>query len=625
MLIAKDAAARLPRSVCTSVVSVPMFVHNCRPGPIAVRIRMRKDLIVPKKLSTARRNFPQLDKAPTGITGFDEITNGGLPKGRPTILCGGPGCGKTMFAMEFLVRGAIEYNEPGVLMSFEETSEDLTRNVESLGFDLKGLVSRRKLFLDYAHIESSEIQETGEFDLEGLFLRLQHAVESVRAKRVVLDTLEAVFSGFSNAGILRAEIRRLFRWLKDRGLTTVITAERGHGTLTRHGLEEYVSDCVIALDHRVTDQISTRRMRIVKYRGSSHGTDEYPFLIDTDGFSVMPLSSIRLEHKVSNQRISSGIKDLDEMLEGKGCDRGTSILVSGTAGTGKSNIAAHFADECCRTGKRCLYIAFEESADQAIRNMRSIGIDLNRHIRKKALQFWAWRPTQSGLEMHLLRIHQLVEQFKPDVVIVDPITNLITGNTNEIHAMLMRLIDFLKERQITAMFTSLTAGQQAQEETEVGISSLMDTWILLRNVELYGERNRCLYILKSRGMAHSNQLREFIFTPQRIRLIPAHISAGTVYTGSARLAQAAREKAEALRQRQDREQKRKHLGSKSKRLASRILALRTELEGEEAEFERIGRVEQDRQRQVERDSIDMPKQLTFRSTTGDGTERRNEG
>lgn len=580
---------------------------------------------MPKKISAALRNFPKLDKAATGITGFDEITIGGLPKGRPTIVCGGPGCGKTMFAMEFLVRGATEFNEPGVLMTFEEASEDMTRNVESLGFDLRGLASRRKLFLDYVRIESSEIQETGEYDLEGLFVRLQHAVESVGAKRVVLDTLEAVFSGFSNVGILRAEIRRLFRWLKDRGLTTVITAERGNGTLTRYGLEEYVSDCVIALDHRVTDQISTRRMRIVKYRGSSHGTDEYPFLIDADGFSVIPLSSIRLEHKVSNQRISSGIKDLDEMLEGKGFYRGTSILVSGTAGTGKSSIAAHFADECCRTGKRCLYIAFEESADQVIRNMRSLGIELNKHIRKKALQFSAWRPTQSGLEMHLLRIHQLVEQFRPDVVIVDPISNLMTGNINEVHAMLMRLIDFLKERQITAMFTSLTAGQQEKEKTDVGISSLMDTWILLRDVELNGERNRCLYILKSRGMAHSNQLREFISSPQGIRLIPAHISVGTVYTGSARLAQAAREKADVLRQRQDREQKRKQLGSKRKKLDSQILALRTDLEGEEAEFERIGRVEQDCQRQVEQDSIDMSKKRTFRGTTGDGTERRNEG
>src|SRR6202022_862587 len=330
------------------------------------------------KSATASRTFPQLKKAPSGIAGFDEITGGGVPAGRPTIVCGGPGCGKTMFAMEFLIRGATEFGEPGVLMTFEETSEEMSRNVESLGFNLPSLLDQKKLFLDYVRIEPSEIQETGEYDLEGLFVRLQHAVESVGAKRVVLDTVEAIFSGFANVGMLRAEIRRLFRWLKDRGLTTVITAERGHGTLTRHGLEEYVSDCVIALDHRVTDQISTRRMRIVKYRGSSHGTDEYPFLIDTDGFSVMPLSSIRLEHKVSNQRISSGIKDLDQMLEGKGFYRGTSILVSGTAGTGKSNIAAHFADECCRTGKRCLYIAFEESADQAIRNMRSIGIDLNR-------------------------------------------------------------------------------------------------------------------------------------------------------------------------------------------------------------------------------------------------------
>jgi circadian clock protein KaiC len=361
------------------------------------------------------------------------------------------------------------------LMTFEETSDEMTRNVESLGFDLKSLVDRKKLFLVYVRIEPSEIQETGEYDLEGLFIRLKHAVDSVGAKRVVLDTLEAVFSGFSNQGMLRAEIRRLFRWLKDRGLTTVVTAERGDGTLTRYGLEEYVSDCVVALDHRVNDQISTRRMRIVKYRGSAHGTDEYPFLIDHKGFSVLPLSAIRLNHQVSRDRISSGVKDLDAMLEGKGFYRGSSVLVSGTSGSGKSTLAAHFANEACRTGKRALYIAFEESAAQVTRNMQSVGIDLGQHIHKGLLQFCAWRPTQHGLEMHLLRIHDLVEQFKPAVVIIDPITNLISANINEVHAMLMRLLDFLKDRQITAMFVTLTANQGAEEQTEVGISSLTDT------------------------------------------------------------------------------------------------------------------------------------------------------
>src|ERR1700724_402828 len=428
--------------------------------------------------TAATRAFPQLKKAPGGIAGFDEISGGGLPAGRPTIVCGGPGCGKTMFAMEFLVRGAKEFGEPGILMTFEETSDEMARNVESLGFDLEALVRRKKLIVDYVRVEPSEIQETGEYDLEGLFIRLQHAVDSIGAKRVVLDTLEAIFSGFSNQGLLRAEIRRLFRWLKDRGLTTGVTAERGEGGLTRYGLEEYVSDCVVFLDHRVNDQNSTRRMRIIKYRGSSHGTDEVPFLIDERGFSVLPSSSMKLNHPVSNERVSSGVKDLDDMLEGKGFYRGSSVLVSGTAGSGKSSLAAHFAQQTCRDGERCLYVALEESPAQAMRNMRSIGIDLEKHVRKGLLRFEAWRPTQSGLEMHLLHIHKLVEQHKPSTVIIDPLTSLMVGSTNQLHSMLMRLIDFLKTQQITGFFTALTTGRNKEiEETDGGISSLIDTWI----------------------------------------------------------------------------------------------------------------------------------------------------
>ena len=450
-----------------------------------------------------------------------------------------------MFAMEFLVRGATEFGEPGVLMTFEETGEEMSRNVESLGFNLQSLVDQKKLFLDYVRIEPSEIQETGEYDLEGLFMRLQHAVESVGAKRVVLDTVEAIFSGFANAGMLRAEIRRLFRWLKDRGLTTVITAERGEGTFTRYGLEEYVSDCVVSLDHRVNDQISTRRMRIVKYRGSSHGTDEYPFLIDNKGFSVLPLSSIRLDHKVSKDRISSGVKDLDVMLEGKGFYKGSSVLVSGTSGSGKSTLAAHFANETCRSGKRALYIAFEESSAQVTRNMRSVGINLRSIHSKKVccISRLAPHPTWPG---NAFAAHSRSgRRIQTQVVIVDPITNLISANLNEVHAMLMRLLDFFKDRQITAMFTTLTANRGAEEQTEVGISSLTDTWILLRDLELNGERNRCLYVLKSRGMAHSNQIREFVLSRTGVRLLPAYVGSGTVYTGSARVAQEAREKAEA--------------------------------------------------------------------------------
>jgi circadian clock protein KaiC len=537
--------------------------------------------------------------------GFDEITGGGLPAGRPTIVCGGPGCGKTMFGMEFLVRGATEFNEPGVLMTFEETSDEMIRNVESLGFNLHALVGRKKLFLDYVRIEPSEIQETGEYDLEGLFIRLQHAVDSTGAKRVVLDTLEAVFSGFSNAGMLRAEIRRLFRWLKDRGLTTVVTAERGDGTLTRYGLEEYISDCVIALDHRVTDQISTRRMRIVKYRGSAHGTDEYPFLIDSKGFSVLPLSAIRLDHKVSKERISSGVKDLDAMLEGKGFYKGSSVLVSGTSGSGKSTLAAHFANQTCINGKRALYVAFEESAAQVTRNMRSVGIDLGRHINKGLLELRAWRPTQNGLEMHLVRIHDLVDQFDPEVVIIDPITNLISANLNEVHGMLMRLLDFLKERQITAMFATLTSNQGPEEQTEVGISSLIDTWILLRDLELNGERNRCLYVLKSRGMAHSNQIREFVLSRNGVRLLPAYVGAGTVYTGSARLAQEARERADAIREQQELEGKRQQFSTKRSVLESQIAALRSELAAGQSEFARLTRQQKKRQERLALDQAAM--------------------
>ena len=559
------------------------------------------------KTVAASRAFPQLKKSPSGIAGFDEITGGGLPTGRPTIVCGGPGCGKTMFAMEFLIRGATEFGEPGVLMTFEETGEEISRNVESLGFNVQSLVDKKKLFLDYVRIEPSEIQETGEYDLEGLFVRLEHAVESVGAKRVVLDTVEAIFSGFGNPGMLRAEIRRLFRWLKDHGLTTVITAERGERTLTRYGLEEYVSDCVVSLDHRVNDQISTRRMRIVKYRGSSHGTDEYPFLIDKKGFSVLPLSSIRLDHKVSKDRISSGIEDLDTMLEGLGFFRGSSILVSGTSGSGKSTVAAHFADETCRSGKRALYIAFEESSAQVTRNMRSVGINLAQYIKKGLLGFHAWRPSQHGLEMHLLRIHDLVDEFKPQVVIVDPITNLISANLNEVHAMLMRLLDFLKDRQITAMFTTLTANRGAEEQTEVGISSLTDTWILLRDLEVNGERNRCLYVLKSRGMAHSNQIREFVLSRNGVRLLPAYVGSGTVYTGSARLAQEAREKAEALREQQQLEEKRKEFSARRSALESQIAALRSELSSGESEFARLTRQRSERQQRLALDREEMGK------------------
>jgi circadian clock protein KaiC len=563
----------------------------------------------------APANAARLEKVLTGITGFDEVTNGGLPKGRPSIVCGGPGCGKTMFAVEFLVRGATQYGEPGVLMTFEETSEEMSKNVASLGFDLKGLEARKKLVLEYVRIEPSEIHETGEYDLEGLFIRMQHAVDRIGAKRVVLDTVEAIFSGFGNTGLLRAEIRRLFRWLKDRGLTTVVTAEKGDGLLTRYGLEEYVSDCVIFLDHRTTDQISTRRMRVVKYRGASHIADEIPFLIDERGFSVLPSTSMRLNHGVSNERISSGVSDLDEMLEGKGFYRGSSVLVSGTAGSGKSTLAAHFAQQTCRGGERCLYVALEESPAQAMRNMKSVGVDLQKYVKKGLLRFEAWRPTQSGLEMHLLQIHRLVELHQPTAVIIDPITNLLLGNKNELRSMLMRLIDFLKTQQITGFFTALTSGRNKEiEETDVGISSLIDTWIFARDVELNGERNRCIYVLKSRGMAHSNQVREFVMSRNGIRLLPVYVGSGSVLTGSARLSQEARERADSVLRQQTKVEHRRVLEGKRKALEAQIEAMRSQFAQEEARIALLTQTEEQQERDLSREVLEM---VSFR-----GGERR---
>jgi len=537
-----------------------------------------------KKTKISDAKLTPLRKAPSGIQGLDDITHGGLPRGRTTIVCGGPGCGKTMLGIEFLVRGALEFNEPGVIMAFEETPQDMARNVASLGFDIQDLADKKKLFLDYVYVEPSQIQETGEYDLEGLFIRLQNAVNTVGAKRIMLDTVEALFGGFSNPGVLRAEFRRLFRWLKDHRLTTIVTAERGEGTLTRQGLEEYVSDCVILLDHRINDQISARRLRIVKYRGTRHGADEYPFLIDERGMSILPLTVLQLQHDASTERISSGVPDLDDMLEGKGYFRGSSILFSGTAGSGKTTLAASFIDAACRRGERCLYIGFEESRSQVERNMQSIGIDLKKWTQKALLFHDAWRPTQFGIEMHLLRIHRLIERLKPKCVVIDPITNLITGSSErEVYSMLVRLIDFLKGAGITAVFVSLTDGGDDLEETNVGVSSLTDTWILLRDVELNGERNRCLYVLKSRGMAHSNQVREFVMTNQGIRLIPAYIGAGGVLTGSSRLSQEARERAEAVKRIQENRRRQEELNRKRTALQAQISSLQAEVAAVEQE------------------------------------------
>lgn len=529
-----------------------------------------------------------LVKVPTGIRGFDEITGGGLPQGRTSLIAGGPGSGKTLFGMEFLVRGVNQFGENGVFVSFEETERDLAKNVKSLGFNLNDLVAREKLIIDYVFIERTEILETGEFNLDGLFVRLADSMESIGAKRIVLDSLEALFSGFPNESILRAEIRRLFRWLKDKGVTAVVTAEKGKDTLTRHGLEEYISDCVIFLDHRVTDQISTRRFRVVKYRGSMHGTNEYPFLIDEEGISLLPITSVGLDYEVSTERVSSGIPRLDSMLGGEGgFYRGSSVLVSGTAGTGKTSIAANFAEATCRRGEKCLYFAFEESKSQIIRNMKSIGIDLAPRVESGLLKFHASRPTSFGLEMHLVTMHKLIKELEPSTVIVDPVSNLVSiGYAAEVKMLLMRLVDILKQSRITSLFTSLT-DLSNQEQTEIGVSSLMDTWLLVKEIEIEGERNRGMYIIKSRGMAHSNQVREFLLTSSGVELIDVYVGPGGVLTGAARSSQEAKEKAEALRIRQERERKLREIERRRQVREARMAALRAEAEAEEEEAKRI--------------------------------------
>jgi len=531
---------------------------------------------------------PGLPKAPTGIQGLDQLTGGGLPRGRTTLLCGSAGCGKTLIAMEFLVRGATEFGEPGVFMAFEERTEELAQNFTSLGHDLNGLVAQNKLALDFVRVERSEIEETGEYDLEGLFIRLGHAIDRIGAKRVVLDTIETLFSGLANTAILRAELRRLFRWLKDKGVTAIITGERGDTSLTRYGLEEYVADCVITLDHRVTENMATRRLRIVKYRGSSHGTSKYPFLIDEGGISLLPITSLGLKHEASTERVSSGVQRLDAMMSGQGYYRGSSVLVSGTAGSGKTSLAAHFAVAAAARDERCLWFAFEESASQITRNMRSIGLDLAQPVQQGRLRFHAERPTMSGLEMHLVTIHKQVKEFQPRIVIIDPITNFkALGSNAEITAMLTRLIDYFKQQQITALFTSLTAEDHSEELAKTSVSSLMDAWLLLRDVESGAERNRVLHLLKSRGMAHSNQVREFLLTDRGVELRDVYLGAsGILLTGSARGSMEAQEQAQAVVRELETADRTRALKRKRAALEAQIAALRAEYCIEEAELQR---------------------------------------
>jgi circadian clock protein KaiC len=553
----------------------------------------------------ARAQLVGIEKARTGIDGFDQITGGGLPAGRPTLVCGGPGCGKTLFAMQFLVAGATRFGEPGVFMSFEESSEELAKNVASLGFDLDDLMERGLIAMDTVVVERSEIEETGDYDLEGLFVRLELAIRSVGAKRVVLDTIESLFSGLSNQAILRAELRRLFRFLKEKGVAVVITGERGEGQLTRQGLEEYVSDCVILLDHRVDEQISTRRLRVVKYRGSAHGTNEYPFIIDEQGITVMPLTSTGLAHGASTERMPTGIPDLDQMLEGKGYFKGSSILVSGMAGSGKSTVAAHFAEATCAAGHRCIYFAMEESQQQIIRNMRSVGIDLQKWVDKKLLRFSARRPTLFGLETHLATMYRDVTDFEPAAVVIDPMSALLgAGATGDVHSMVLRLVDFLKARGVTALFTNLGVSSE-NVTTEIQISSLMDVWLLLYNRESNGEHNRQLYLLKSRGMAHSNEVREFILSSEGIKLRAAYVGPEGVLTGSARLAREAKDNAATLARAQDMERRSRELERKRRETAAQIEILQAQLASEEAEVDLLNREGSAREDQLAADRVAM--------------------
>jgi len=556
-----------------------LYTHNLGAGGVLAR-----------QVRSKQPKTEELKKVPSGIKGFDDITGGGLPEGRPALISGGPGCGKTLFAMEFIARGITDYKEPGVFIAFEEKIDDLRKNFLSMGFDLAALEKQKKLVLDHIAIDRSEIEETGEYDLEGLFIRLGALIDEVGAKRIAIDTLEALFTGFSSEAILRSELRRLFLWLKDRGVTAVVTGERGQDSITKYGLEEYVADCVITLDHRVVNQIATRRLRIVKYRGSAHGTDEYPFLIGSEGISVLPITSLSLSHTASNERISSGIKRLDEMLGAKGFYRGSSILVSGQAGTGKTSVAAAFVNAACKRGEKSLYFLFEESESQFLRNMKSIGLDLAPHAKKGLLKFYAVRPTAYSIEMHLSMMLKLFEEFKPSVIAVDPISNLYPiGDDIQVRSMMMRLIDYAKSAKITGLFTNLSMGSgiggaYAVEQTDMHVSSLMDAWLVLKNVEGNGERNRAFSIIKSRGMAHSNQMSEFILSDKGIDILDPYLGSGGVLFGSARMAQADKEIAQTLIREQETERKKREIAAKKQQMEAEIAMLRERFAREEEEL-----------------------------------------
>jgi circadian clock protein KaiC len=533
---------------------------------------------------TAAPRLPALGKAPTGIRGLDEVTEGGLPRGRPTLVCGPAGSGKTLLAMEFLVRGITEFDEPGVFVAFEETREDLVANVTSLGFDLAQLEADGNLVLDHVNVVAAELVEAGDWDLEGLFIRLGAAIDRVGAKRVVIDTIETLFGAFTNSAKLRAELQRLFLWLKGRGVTAVITGERGDGALTRHGIEEYVSDCVIVLDQLVREDTATRRLRVLKYRGSLHGTNQYPFLIGKNGISVQPITSLGLQHGVSNERVSTGVDRLDAMLGGAGPYRGSSVLVSGTAGTGKSTLAAQFCDAACRRGERAIYFAFEESEDQIIRNMGSVGMDLGRWVKAGMLRFRCVRPSLLGLEAHLAAMQALVEEFDPSVVVLDPISDLV-GTGRDVSAMLTRQVDFLKGRGVTALFTSLLGDTQTEGVGQ--LVGLIDTCLMVRTLDGNGEHNRVLSVLKSRGMAHSNQVREFLLTDRGIALADVYVGPQGVLTGSARSAQEAMERTDAVERQEDLQQRRSILQRQRESVEAQVAGLWREFEDEADRVSRL--------------------------------------
>jgi circadian clock protein KaiC len=556
---------------------------------------------MPRKSELAAQ---QLAKTPTGIPGLDEVLLGGLPTGRPTLICGSAGCGKTLLAMTFLVNGAARFNEPGVFISFEESGQDLSDNVASLGFDVPELIAAKKLAIDQVRIDRSEIEETGEYDLEGLFIRIGYAVDQIGAKRIVLDTLEALFASLSDEAVLRAELRRLFGWLKDRGLTAIITGERGSGTLTRNGLEEYVSDCVILLDNRVEDQITTRRLRIVKFRGSAHGTNEFPFLLDDHGITVVPLSSAGIGHVISDDLVSTGVPGLDAMLGPHGIYRGSSVLISGVAGSGKTILGASFAAATCAGGERCMFFSFEEAAEQLVRNVASGGVELQQYIEADLLRIETKRPSSYGFEMHLAHMQRELDRFRPTAVIIDPVTSF-RGPDSEVHALLLRMLDMLKTRGITTIFTSLINSTERTLQSDFGLSSLMDVWVSLVDIESNGERNRGLYVLKSRGMNHSNQIREYRLTNDGVKLVDAYLGVAGVLTGSARLAQQAQATIESLHQREEIARRRREIASRRAVTERQIAELQLDIESQEAEVARLIAQDERRETVFESDRVAM--------------------